>query len=150
MPFDLFDPTEYDVPGSFGVIFTSRDFVDAHPTATQDFIRATMKRAGRRRGRSRRRRRGGDRPRRGQRQPQLPVRRGRGLPLGDGRRADDVADAGGRQPRRARPELLQAEVDAYAAVGLFGGGGAPAIAARIEAAPITGVYGPDGAVIWPG
>ena len=41
--FDLFDPTEFDIPGSFGVIFTTQDFVDEHPTAAQDFLRATMR-----------------------------------------------------------------------------------------------------------
>ncbi|MET0323688.1 MAG: hypothetical protein ABW219_00600, partial [Ilumatobacteraceae bacterium] len=45
------------------------------------------------------------------------------------------------------PALLQAELDAYAAVGLFGGT-APDAAPFIAAAPITGVYDGD-AVIWP-
>jgi ABC-type nitrate/sulfonate/bicarbonate transport system substrate-binding protein len=40
--YDLFDPADYDVPGSFGVIYTSRQFLDEHPTAAQDFVRATM------------------------------------------------------------------------------------------------------------
>ena len=43
LPFELFDPTAYDVPGSFGVIFTSREFAEQHPTATEDFLRATMR-----------------------------------------------------------------------------------------------------------
>ena len=43
IPFDLFDPAEYDVPGSFGVIYTTRAFIDEHPTAAQDFVRATMR-----------------------------------------------------------------------------------------------------------
>ena len=41
--YDLFDPADYDVPGSFGVIYTSRQFLDEHPTAAQDFVRATMR-----------------------------------------------------------------------------------------------------------
>ncbi|MGB0114363.1 MAG: ABC transporter substrate-binding protein [Ilumatobacteraceae bacterium] len=40
--FDLFDPNDYDIPGSFGVIYTSQTFVDEHPTAAVDFMRATM------------------------------------------------------------------------------------------------------------
>ena len=40
--FDLFDPLDYDIPGSFGAIYTSQAFVDAHPTAAEDFMRATM------------------------------------------------------------------------------------------------------------
>lgn len=41
--FDLFDPLDYDIPGSFGVIYTNQQFVDANPTAAVDFVRATMK-----------------------------------------------------------------------------------------------------------
>ena len=41
--YDMFDPIDYDVPGSFGVIYTSRQFLDDHPTAAQDFVRATMR-----------------------------------------------------------------------------------------------------------
>ena len=39
----LFDPIDYDVPGSFGVIYTSRQFLDDHPLAAQDFVRATLR-----------------------------------------------------------------------------------------------------------
>lgn len=41
--FDLFDPLDYDIPGSFGVLYTNREFVAAHPSAYEDFMRATMK-----------------------------------------------------------------------------------------------------------
>ena len=41
--YDLFDPIDYDVPGSFGVVYTSAGFAEDHPTATQDFVRATMR-----------------------------------------------------------------------------------------------------------
>ncbi len=40
--FDLFDPLDYDIPGSFGVIYTNQQFIDEHPTAAEDFVRATM------------------------------------------------------------------------------------------------------------
>ena len=40
--FDLFDPTAYDVPGSFGVLYTNRTFLTEHPSAAQDFMRAAM------------------------------------------------------------------------------------------------------------
>ena len=40
--FDLFDPIDYDIPGSFGVIYTNQQFIDEHPTAAEDFVRATM------------------------------------------------------------------------------------------------------------
>ncbi|HUV18155.1 MAG TPA: ABC transporter substrate-binding protein [Ilumatobacteraceae bacterium] len=42
IPFDLFDPLEYDIPGSFGVIYGNADFIAEHPTAAEDFMRATM------------------------------------------------------------------------------------------------------------
>jgi NitT/TauT family transport system substrate-binding protein len=41
--YDLFDPVDYDVPGSFGVIYTSRQFLERQPTAAQDFVRATLR-----------------------------------------------------------------------------------------------------------
>jgi len=43
VPFTLFDPAAQGIPGSFGIIYTSQDFVAAHPTAVQDFVRASMK-----------------------------------------------------------------------------------------------------------
>jgi ABC-type nitrate/sulfonate/bicarbonate transport system substrate-binding protein len=41
--FDLFDPLDYDVPGSFGIIYGNQQFIDEHPTAAVDFMRATMR-----------------------------------------------------------------------------------------------------------
>lgn len=41
--FHQFDPLDFGVPGSFGVIFTTAVFVAEHPTAAQDFVRATLK-----------------------------------------------------------------------------------------------------------
>ncbi len=41
--YKLFDPTADGIPGSFGVIYTSQDFIDKHPTAAEDFVRASMK-----------------------------------------------------------------------------------------------------------
>jgi ABC-type nitrate/sulfonate/bicarbonate transport system substrate-binding protein len=43
VPFTMFDPAMEGIPGSFGVIYTSQDFLAAHPTAVQDFVRASMK-----------------------------------------------------------------------------------------------------------
>ena len=39
----LFDPLDFGVPGSFGVIFTSAEFAEEHPTAAADFVRATLR-----------------------------------------------------------------------------------------------------------
>ena len=43
LEFDLYDPADYDIPGSFGVIYTSRAFLEQHPSAVEDFMRATMR-----------------------------------------------------------------------------------------------------------
>jgi NitT/TauT family transport system substrate-binding protein len=40
--FDLFDPLDYDIPGSFGIIYGNADFIAEHPSAAEDFMRATM------------------------------------------------------------------------------------------------------------
>jgi ABC-type nitrate/sulfonate/bicarbonate transport system substrate-binding protein len=39
----LFDPLDYNVPASFGVMFTSRSFLKAHPQAVRDFLRASYR-----------------------------------------------------------------------------------------------------------
>ena len=38
-----FDPTEYNINGSFGLVYTNAKFVKEHPTAAQDFVRAALK-----------------------------------------------------------------------------------------------------------
>jgi NitT/TauT family transport system substrate-binding protein len=43
IPYRVFDPLDYDVPASFAVIFTSRTFLAEHPTAVQDFVRASFR-----------------------------------------------------------------------------------------------------------
>jgi NitT/TauT family transport system substrate-binding protein len=43
VPFHLFDPAESGIPGSFGILYTNQAFLDDHPTAAQDFMRAAMK-----------------------------------------------------------------------------------------------------------
>jgi NitT/TauT family transport system substrate-binding protein len=41
--FDMFDPADHDIPGSFGVLYTNAAFLVDHPTAVEDFMRATMR-----------------------------------------------------------------------------------------------------------
>jgi hypothetical protein len=43
LTFDLYDPADDDIPGSFGVIYTSPTFLADHPSAVEDFMRATMR-----------------------------------------------------------------------------------------------------------
>ncbi len=41
--FDLYDTVDFGIPGSFGIIYSNQQFIDEHPTAAEDFIRATMR-----------------------------------------------------------------------------------------------------------
>lgn len=43
IPFKLYDPADYDIPGSFGVLYTNSTFLEDFPTAAEDFMRAAMK-----------------------------------------------------------------------------------------------------------
>ena len=145
--YDLFDPTKFGVPGSFGVLFATKDWVTAHPTAAEDFMRATMK----------------------------GLADALADPAGATKTAVDLVEANGNpsflslegetfrwdtDSKLLQTETpagtgigipdtaaLQTELDAYAKVGLFGGT-APDAATYTDAAPIADVY--DGTeVIWP-
>ena len=147
--FQLFDPIDYDIPGSFGVIYTSRDFAEDHPTATQDFIRATMR----------------------------GLADALDDPAGAAGIAVDLVTAGGN-PNFLSPEgesfrwatdaallaesypagvafgvpdlgLLQAEVDAYAEFGLFTEA-PPTLSDVVDAELVASVYDDEQRVIWPG
>ncbi len=147
LPFDLFDPTAYGVPGSFGVLFVSRDWAEANPTALEDFLRATMR----------------------------GLADALADPAAAAQTAIDLVEANGNpsflslegESFRWQTDAeilttqtpagtgvgipdtaaLQDELDAYAAVGLFGG--TPPEASQFAlAGPISAVY--DGSdVIWP-
>ena len=43
VPFTLFDPSKEGIPGSFGILYTNAGFINDHPTAAQDFVRAAMR-----------------------------------------------------------------------------------------------------------
>jgi NitT/TauT family transport system substrate-binding protein len=43
IPFKLYDPADYGIPGSFGVLYTNSTFLAKYPTAAEDFMRAAMK-----------------------------------------------------------------------------------------------------------
>lgn len=40
--YNLFDPADDDIPGTFGLLYTSKDFAEKYPTAVQDFARAAL------------------------------------------------------------------------------------------------------------
>lgn len=148
LAFDLFDPTEYDVPGSFGVLFTTREWADANPTAVQDFLRATMKGLADALA---------DPP--ASTQIAIDLVEANDNPSflsleGESFRwATDAALLQAQTPDGdyGVPDAaaLQAELDAYAAVGLFGGT-APDAQDFILADPIAAVYDAQQQIIWPG
>jgi NitT/TauT family transport system substrate-binding protein len=43
IPFKLYDPASYGIPGSFGVLYTNSTFLGDFPSAAEDFMRAAMK-----------------------------------------------------------------------------------------------------------
>jgi len=147
LQYDLFDPTKFGVPGSFGILFATKEWVDAHPTATEDFLRATMKGLA-----------DALADPEGATKTALDLVQAHGNPSylsleGETYRWNTDAKALQAETPTGTgigvPDVaaLQQELDAYAKVGLFGGT-APDAATFVAAAPITAVY--DGAeVIWP-
>lgn len=147
--FDLFDPLDYDIPGSFGVIYGNSDFVAEHPTAAEDFVRATMRGLG-------------DALADPDRAAQVAIDliNDNGNPMflqPDGetfRWNTDAAliiattpdDVGYGVPDVAQ---LQAELDAYAEIGIFGDAETPSAAEGIGTDLIGGLYDANGQVIWP-
>jgi NitT/TauT family transport system substrate-binding protein len=147
LKYTLFDPTKFGVPGSFGVLFATKDWVSAHPTAAEDFMRATMKGLADALA-----------------DPAAATKTALDLVQANGNpsflspegetfrwnteselvRTETPAGTGAGIPD---VEQLQAELAAYAKVGLFGGK-APDAATYAAPDPIADVY--DGTtVIWP-
>jgi NitT/TauT family transport system substrate-binding protein len=148
VPFTLFDPTEAGIPGSFGIIYTNAEFVAEHPSAAEDFMRATM---------------------RGLADaiadPQAAADVAVALINGNGnlnflspegevfRWQTEAALITETTPEGVGvgvPDAdgLQAEVDAYAAIGLFGDT-TPTIEGRFDEDLVASLYDADGAIIWP-
>ncbi len=146
--YTLFDPSASDIPGSFGIIYTNRAFMTAHPTSAEDFMRASM----------------------------MGLADAIADPAAASKIALAMIDSNGN-PNFLSPEGetfrwntesrlvtdttpkgaaigvpdaagLQAEVDAYAKIGLFGGK-APDIAKRFDASLLQAIYSSDGKVVWP-
>ncbi len=147
--FELFTPQDFDVPGSFGAIYTNQQFVDEHPTAAEDFVRATM--------------RGLDdalTDPEGAATTALALIEAGGNPnflSTEGEIFRWTTDAAlivdttpdGTGVGVPDTDALQAELDAYAAVGLFGDGDAPDAASSLGDVIIVGIYDDTGTVIWP-
>ena len=147
--FDLYDPADYDIPGSFGLVYTNRAFLDAHPTAAEDFMRATM---------------------RGLADAiadpaaastiAVDLINGNGnpnflSPEGEAFRwATDSQLISDTTPADSFPGVpdaaaLAAEIAAYDAVGVYAETGTPIVDGRFDADLLAGLYAADGTVIWP-
>jgi NitT/TauT family transport system substrate-binding protein len=147
IPYQLFDPADYDVPGSFGVLVSNADWIAAHPTAAQDFMRAAM---------------------RGLADAVTDPRAAADIAVGyinangnamflspDGERARWAVDSRIVTETNARtplgvpePDLLVAEVTSYADIGLFGGT-APDVGRYVDVRLVAAVYDSSNVVVWP-
>ncbi|MFM2182536.1 MAG: hypothetical protein RJB61_830 [Actinomycetota bacterium] len=145
--FDIFDPSDYGIPGSFGVLYTNTTFLAEHPTAAQDFMRATLKGL----------RYAVDNPDDASAVAVEAINSGDNAlyltPEGEAARWAVDAELLTERVTDSEPlglpilGLLTAEVEDYAAVGLFGGT-APDIASMVDASVVAGVYD-GGSLIWP-
>jgi NitT/TauT family transport system substrate-binding protein len=148
IPFTLFDPSKDGIPGSFGVIYTNAGFLAGHPTAAQDFVRASM--------------RGmedalADPRAAAQAAVDLINANGNKSFLSpEGEQFRWTTESGlvtqftpkGQPVGLIDPADLQAQIDAYDAVGIFTE--KPTVEGTYDSSLIAGVYGPDGKVVWPG
>ena len=149
VPFDLYDPADLDIPGSFGLIYTIRAFLDEHPTAAEDFMRATM--------------RGladaiADPAAaaaiaveliNGNGNPNFLSPEGEAFRWETDARLVVATTPEGSHPGVPDPDGLAAEVAAYDAVGVYGADGPPPVDGRYDEDLVAGVYAEDGTVIWP-
>jgi ABC-type nitrate/sulfonate/bicarbonate transport system substrate-binding protein len=148
--FDLYDPAEYGIPGSFGLIYTNRQFLTEHPIAAQDFMRATM------RGLA-------DAIADPATAAQIAVDliNGNGNPAflsPEGETFRWATDAklitettpSGSFPGVPDASALAAEIAAYDAVGVYRETGVPIVEGRFDPELLATVYASDGSVIWPG
>lgn len=148
--FDLYDPAEFGVPGSFGLIYTNGQFLAEHPTAAEDFMRATL---------------------RGLADaiadPEAAAATAFSLAEANGNpaflsvegetfrwttdAAAIVASTPAGSPVGAPvAEELEAQIAAYDAVGYYGEDGAPPIDGRFDPELVAGLYDDAGTVVWPG
>jgi NitT/TauT family transport system substrate-binding protein len=145
--YTLFDPAKSGIPGSFGILYSNAKFVNEHPTAAQDFMRATMKGLADAIA-----------------DPQAAVatcfKR-----ITEGGNKNFLSDAGEQYRWGVEAKIvtdttppgegiglvhaaqLQSEINAYTSAGVFTT--APSITGTYDESILAGVYGPDGKVVWP-
>ncbi len=148
IPFKLYDPSDYGIPGSFGVLYTNLTFLAERPTAAQDFMRATM--------------RGladaiADPVAAAQVAVDALNASGNALflsPEGETARWGVESKLVGESAAANAPlglpllDRLTEEVTAYAEIGLFDGV-PPVIDTMVDASVLQGIYDAAGTVIWP-
>ena len=148
IPFKLYDPSDFGIPGSFGVLYTNLTFLAEQPAAAQDFMRATM--------------RGladaiADPAAAAQVAVDTLNASGNALflsPEGETARwrveSKLVAESASAKAPLGLPlvDQLTAEVTAYAEIGLFEGV-PPVIGTMVDASVLEGIYDDAGTVIWP-
>ncbi len=149
VPFTLYDPADFGIPGSFGLIYTNRSFLDDHPTAAEDFMRATMRGladaiadpAGAAATAVELINGGGN--------PNFLSPEGEMFRWETDARLITATTPAGSHPGVPDPAGLAAEIAAYDAVGVYGDDGAPPVDGRFDADLVAGLYDADGTVIWP-
>jgi NitT/TauT family transport system substrate-binding protein len=148
IPFTLYDPSDYDIPGSFGIVYTNTTFLTEFPSAAQDFMRATM--------------RGladaiADPVAAAQVAVDAINANGNALflsPEGETARWAVEAELVSKGVTPDAPlglpliDALTNEVTTYASIGLFDGV-APDITTMVDASVLQGIYDDAGKVIWP-
>lgn len=147
--FKVFDPSDFDIPGSFGVLYTNRTFLDQYPTAATDFMRATMKGLAD-----------------AVADPEAAAKasvdainaNGNAMyltPEGETARwnveSKLVADSAAPGAPLGLPlaDLLKAEIDTYQKIGVFTDG-TPVVDDLIDTSVLERIYDDSGAVVWPG
>jgi ABC-type nitrate/sulfonate/bicarbonate transport system substrate-binding protein len=148
--FELYDPADYGIPGSFGLVYTNRQFLTEHPIAAEDFMRATMRGLADAIG-----------------DPDAAAAIAVDLINGNGnpnflspegeafRWTTDAQIIVDNTPPDSFPgvpdaEALAAEIAAYEAVGVYADTIVPPATGRFDEALLAGLYAADGSVIWPG
>jgi NitT/TauT family transport system substrate-binding protein len=150
LKFDLYDPADYDIPGSFGLIYTSRAFLQQHPTVVEDFMRATM------RGLA-----DAIADPAGAAAVAVEQINGHGnpnflSPEGEAFRwatdADTIVTTTPQGSHIGVPigTELEQQISEYANVGYWGKDKPPTVDGRYDPDLVNNLYGADGKVIWPG
>ncbi len=146
--FKLYDPSDFGIHGSFGVLYTNLTFLQEQPTAAQDFMRATMH---------------GladaiDDPVAAARVAVAAINaNGNALVLSpegeitrwavESKLVNDGVTATAPLGLPLVDELTE-EVTAYAEIGLFDGV-APVIDTMVDASVLDGIYDDTGTLVWP-